>query len=170
MILMGTLGLGIWYRNKFYERVEILCKLTGIIDLFLSEISFSKATMPECCAQVGIRICAGDETDRKLGNSLIKVHELMGRNEGITFDKAFSETMSECLSTFVLEGTDIADFLKISGTGSYSDGQMQIKALERIRDDLNDKVSELKNEVENRGRIAVGLGALGGLLLVIVLL
>ena len=47
---------------------------------------------------------------------------------------------------------------------------MQIKALERIRDDLNDKVSELKNEVENRGRIAVGLGALGGLLLVIVLL
>lgn len=170
MILMGTLGLGIWYRNRFYERVEMLSKLIEIIDLFLSEINFSKATMPECCAQVGIRMCGGNETDRKMGNSLIKVHELMSRNEGITFDKAFSETMEECLSTFVLEDTDIADFLKISHTGSYSDGQMQIKALERIRDDLKDKASELKSEVENRGRIAVGLGAMGGLLLVIVLL
>lgn len=170
MILIGTLGLGIWYRNRFYERVEMLCKLIEIIELFISEVNFSKATMPECCAHVGRRMCSGGETDKKLGNSLMKVHELMDGNEGVPFDKAFSETMGKCLEDFVLESTDIAVFLKISCTGSYSDGQMQLKALERIRDDLKDTVSELKSEVENRGRIAVGLGAMGGLLLVIVLL
>lgn len=170
MILTGTLGLGIWYRSRFYERVEILCKLIGIIDLILSEISFSKATMPECCMQAGMSMCSGGEAERKLGNALLKVHELMGRSEGVPFEKAFRETMGECLKTLTLEDQDIAVFLKIANTGSYSDGQMQLKALERIRNDLSDTVSELKKEVENRGRIAVGLGAMGGLLLVIVLL
>ncbi len=170
MILLGTVGLGIWYRNRFYERVEILGRLIEIIDLFLSEINFSNATMPECCARIGIRLSAGNAADRRLGASLIKVHELMSGSDGVSFDKAFGGTMGECLKEFVLEAGDIEKFLKLSGTGGYSDGQMQLKALEKIRYDLSDTASSLKSEVENRGRIAVGLGAMGGLLLVIVLL
>jgi len=170
MILIGTLGLGLWYKNRFYERVEMLCKLIEIIDLFISEINFSKATMPECCAQVGMRMCSGSETDRKLGGSLVRVYEIMQGSEGIPFDRAFGGIMGKSLEAFVLESADISTFLRISCTGNYCDSQMQLKALERIRNELNDTVSELKNEVENKGRISVGLGAMGGLLLVIVLL
>jgi stage III sporulation protein AB len=165
MILTGTVGLGIYFRNRFYERIEILKKLILIIDLFLSEIDFNKATMPECCLYAGQKI-----TDMTLGKALINVHDRMKENDGLSFESAFKESFGKCLPEFPLEKCDINDFLKVAETGSFRDGQLQLKALHKIKDDLTERLTELKERAEDRGRIAIGLGVMGGFLLVIILL
>jgi hypothetical protein len=60
--------------------------------------------------------------------------------------------------------------LKISGTGIYSDSMMQLKAMENIKRSLESTRDTLKKEVDNKGRIVIGLGTLGGIFLLIILL
>jgi stage III sporulation protein AB len=180
MILTGTVGLGIYFRNRFYDRIEVLKKLILIIDLFLSEIDFNKATMPQCCLFAGEKLLGDNvkesyikkctETDMILGKALINVHDSMKENDGLTFETAFKEEVGKCMAGLTLEKCDINDFMRVAETGSFRDGQLQLKALHKIKDDLTERVTELKENAQDRGKIAVGLGVMGGFLLVIILL
>lgn len=61
-------------------------------------------------------------------------------------------------------------FFRIAGKSSFPEGAMQLKWMEQSRDMLGRTIAMLEEKTEEKCRIAVGLGAMGGLLTVIVLL
>jgi hypothetical protein len=171
MILTGSVGLGVWYRSRLYERIETIKYLIYVTELFISNISFNKATMPECCLRAGEQLKSDKlSAGLALSEGLIAVHEIMSGNEGYEFDVIFEKTMLRYMEKCTLERTDIEDFMKIARTGIYSDLCVQLKALENIKSTLTEKAEVLKKDVDNKGRIMLGLGTLGGIFLLIVLL
>jgi hypothetical protein len=171
--------MGICFRRQFYERIEAVNILIFVTELFISNISFSKSTMPECCLYVGNHMksqkrekafASGENIYSVLSVSLTEVHELVCGREGCNFDTAFCESVGKALRDFPLKRSDIELFLKISGTGIYSDSMMQLKAMENIKRSLESTRDTLKKEVDNKGRIVIGLGTLGGIFLLIILL
>lgn len=170
MILLGTVGLGFRYRDQFYERVKVLCKLIHILEMMKSEIGYSKSTMPECCLHIGKTIMGMDRTDRVIGEGMVQVYELMRKNDGYSFSYIFKNVMKDKLCTFSLVKSDVEAFLSVADNGDYHDPEMQIGSIDIVRERLINTLQDLKKEVEGRGRIAVGLGILGGLFLLIILI
>ena len=68
-----------------------------------------------------------------------------------------------------LKPEDIRLFLQsISSTG-FSEGQMQLRTMEQSRERLGKTKEKLERENSEKGRIAVGLGVMSGLLLILIL-
>ena len=65
---------------------------------------------------------------------------------------------------------DKEDFLAFARGQSYEDGSMQLRTLERSRELLQITVETLEKENAEKCKMAVGLGAMSGVLLVVILL
>lgn len=164
MILSGSFGMGIWYRQQFRQRVRLLRQMGEILDMLMSEIRYGKSTLPECCRQIGER--AGEP----FGSYLIQVYEEMKKNTGAGFGQVFSKHMEQCLAGLPLTKGDRELFLRFAKKSSFAEGAMQLKWMEQSRKMLGQVLDELERETEEKGRIAVGLGAMCGLLFIIILL
>lgn len=156
--------MGIWYREQFQGRLKILRQLAEILELLMSEVRYGKSTLPECCRYVGERV------QEPFGGCLVHIHDEMQKNTGNGFYEVFSEGMGECLEGFPLAKEDKEAFLHFASKGSFADGAMQLRWMEQSREMLGSIISGLEQETVQKGRIAVALGAMSGLLLVIVLL
>ncbi|WP_369124294.1 hypothetical protein, partial [uncultured Acetatifactor sp.] len=69
-----------------------------------------------------------------------------------------------------LQETDREDFLRFAGQTGFSDSQMQLRAIEQSAQLLGATRERLEREHGEKSRMAVGLGAMGGLLLILVFL
>lgn len=164
MILSGSFGIGIWYRQQFRRRLKLLRQMCEILDMLMSEIRYGKSTLPESCRQIGER--AGEP----FGGCLIQVYEEMKKNTGARFGQVFSEYMGKCFAGLPLTKEDGELFLRFAKKSSFAEGAMQLKWMEQSREMLGQVLCELERETEEKGRIAVGLGAMCGLLFIIILL
>lgn len=164
MILSGCLGIGVWYREQFRERVKLLRRMGEILDMLMSEIRYGKSTLPECCRQIG------EQAGEPFGEFLIQIYEEMKKNTGAGFGQVFSKYMGKCLEPLPLTKTDRELFLRFAAKSSFAEGAMQLKWMEQSREKLGQVVNDLERETEEKGKIAVGLGAMCGLLFIIVLL
>lgn len=68
-----------------------------------------------------------------------------------------------------LRREDREAFLQFVSENGYTDGQMQLLAIQRSRDILKNTIERLERENTEKCRMAVGLGAMSGLLLILVL-
>lgn len=163
MIFAGCLGLGMWYRGQLTGRVKALRLLKSILELLSSEIRYGRATLPECCRHVALQLPAS------FCQAMREVDERMRRNDGDTFTSVFCECMRKPLKELPLREEDREDFLGFVSESGFMDGQMQLQALERSCKLLADTMERLQKENIEKCRIAVGFGAMGGLLLILVL-
>ena len=163
MIFMGCLGLGVWYRGQLTGRVRALWLLKGVLELLSSEIRYGRATLPECCRH------AASQLPAPFCEALREVDERMRRNDGDTFAAVFCECMSKPLKELPLRKEDRDNFLGFASEEGFLDGQMQLRTLERSSELLSDTAERLQKENVEKCRMAVGLGAMGGLLLILVL-
>lgn len=164
MIVSGCMGLGLWYRQQFLGRLQSLRNLDGILELFMSEIRYGKATLPECCRRLSehlpdpYRACFRD------------IFMEMQENTGESFEEVFQRHMRACLSSLPLTKEDEEIFLHFTQDGGFTEGKMQLRAIEQSRELLGNVIAQLQTEIGEKCRMAVGLGAMSGLLLLIVLL
>lgn len=163
MIFAGCLGLGVWYRGQLTGRVKALRLLKSILELLSSEIRYGRATLPECCRHIALQLPAS------FCKAMQEVDERMSRNDGETFTSVFCECMRNPLKELPLREEDREDFLGFVYESGFMDGQMQLQTLERSCKLLADTTERLQKENVEKCRIAVGLGAMGGLLLILVL-
>lgn len=163
MILSGSLGLGLWYRRQFTGRVTALRELCGILNLLCSEIRYGRGTLPECCAQAAKRITG------PCGEAFRQIAERMRENTGESFAEVFRSCTREPLLELPIKAEDREEFLRFVSAGSFGDGQMQLDLLEQSRRQMEARAQTLERENSEKCRIAAGLGALGGLLLILVL-
>lgn len=164
MIVAGCLGLGMWYRNQFILRLKNLRILQGVLEMLMSEISYGKATLPECCKHIG------DRCQEPLRSCFLEIYQRMQENMGEGFQEVFCDKMEACLKEVPITGEDKDNFLAFAKGKSFEDGRMQLRTIERSKELLGNTIESLARENGEKCRMALGLGAMSGLLLVIILL
>lgn len=163
-MVSGCFLMGLWYREQFMGRLKTLRTLAEIQEMLMSQIRFGKATLPECCKVIGRRL------GEPFGESLLGVYMDMEENTGMEFSRVFCRRMEECLGGLPITEEDKNLFLSFAVSESFEEGRMQLRAIEQGREQLQNRIDALEKENGEKCRMAVGLGAMSGLLLLIVLL
>lgn len=144
-------------------RIETIRKMQHILELLAGEVRYGRNTLPECCSRVGRYLeFPFDEAFLRIGNR-------MTENTGISFGEVFREEMGKTLETMPLKEEDRENFLRFTSQGGFMDEQMQLRVIEQSTELLESTVEKLEKENAEKCRMAVGLGAMGGLLLILVL-
>ena len=159
----GCLGMGLWYRQFFMGRLEALRNLQSILEMLISEIRYGKATLPECCGNLAPRL------QEPYSGCFRQISDRMEENTGVMFGQVFREQMEECMRELPLMDQDKSCILELFGDNGFGDERMQIRSIEQCRELLISTKDRLERENTEKCRMAVGLGAMSGLLLVIIL-
>ena len=163
LVFAGCLGLGLWYRYQFGARIKALRSLEHMLELLASEVRYGRATLPECCSHI-----AGG-LDLDFEEAFLEVGRRMEENMGTSFGEVFREEMEKALGGLPLQEADRENFLRFSARTGFSDSQMQLREIEQSAELLRNTRDRLERENTEKCRMAVGLGAMGGLLLILVL-
>ena len=163
LIVSGSLGMGLWYRERFVGRLAALRNLQSILEMLMSEIRYSRATLPECCIHIAKRV------QEPYSSCFVHIHAEMEKNTGIGFGQIFREQMEECMKGLPLLAEDRSCILSLFADGGFEEERMQIRSIEQQKELLMHTISRLEKENREKCRMAVGLGAMSGLLLVILL-
>ena len=138
----------------------MLCR---ILSLLCSEIRYGRGTLPECCEHVAGRLSGS------CGAAFRTIADRMGENTGESFAQVFRECTEAALKEMPLKEEDREEFLRFVSVGGFVDGQMQLGLIEQSMEQLETRAASLERENEEKCRMAVGLGAMGGLLIILVL-
>lgn len=163
MIMGGCFGLGMWYRAQFFGRIRSLRVLRNILELLAGEVRYGRATLPECCSHIARYL------EPPFREAFCKIGERMEANEGISFGEVFREEAEAGLDTLPIRRDDREEFLRFAMQTGFADGQMQLRTLEQSMERLKIRSEKLEQENAEKCRMAVGLGAMSGLLLLLVL-
>lgn len=138
--------------------------LVGILEMLMSEIRYGKATLPECCKSVGER------QKEPFQSTFYRIYHTMRENTGECFSQVFCENMEIGMKDLPVAKEDKEAFLAFAKADSFGDMRMQQRTIERSKELLELSVERLEKENVEKCRMAVGLGAMSGLFLVIILL
>lgn len=163
MIVAGCFGLGMWYRGQFLGRIRALRLLQTILELLCSEIRYGRAVLGECCGRVASRIPS------PCGEAFREIERRMKENTGEAFESVFRECMGQALGELPLKEEDREDFFEFVPKSGFMDGQMQIRMIEQSRERLALRTEKLEQENAGKCSMAVGLGAMSGLLILLIL-
>lgn len=163
LIVGGCLGLGLWYRDQFLGRVKALERLEEILGLMAGQVRYHRAALPDCC------LYAASQMPEPFSNALKEVADKMGENQGACFAVVFRESLEKPFQKLPLKPQDLEIFWQCIPVNGFADGQMQTALLEQGGRRLGDRARRLERENVEKCRMAVGLGALGGLLLLLAL-
>ena len=152
MIFSGCLGLGMWYSTQLRGRIKAVRNLRNILELLAGEIGYGRATLPECCTHTARYL------HPPFDQAFCRIGERM------------EENMEKTLSTLPLKESDREDFLAFTWQTGFMDSQMQLRAIEQSIELLRLTGEKLQQENAEKSRMAVGLGAMGGLLLILILI
>lgn len=130
----------------------------------MSEVRFGRATLPECCGSLSRRL------PDPFSGCFQEIYSVMQENTGQSFGDVFREKMRECMKQFPLTQEDCQCFLHFAEGEGFADGCMQLRIMEQEKEWLLNRIEEQERELSAKSRMAVGLGAMSGLLLVVILL
>lgn len=163
LILSGCFGLGLWYRQQFLGRLHTIRELICILEQWISEIRYNSATLPECCRQIG------RQREDRMGEICTEVYREYIETEGCGFLEIAEISFRRQLQTLPLKKEDIEEFLRFTGKEGYADEIMQIKSIELSRQRLEHTAEVQQQEITQKCRLSVGLGAMSGMLLLLIL-
>ena len=163
MILAGCFGLGIWYRGQFLGRVKCLRMLQRILDLWESEVRYGKAALGECCLHMQTQL------PEPFKSCFEKLCLKLKEEQSEPCAALFRRLLNEAMEGMPLQRADKEAFLQFIPETGYMDGRMQLLSILRSRDLLEDTIERLERENAEKCRLALGLGAMSGMLLVLIL-
>ena len=164
LVIVGGAGMGLSYRQEMQDRLYHTKILHRIIDLLGSEIGYSKATLPEACGIIATRL------PKPYLDGLEKIREIMNSNSGLTFLFVWKQEMGKCLTGINVGKRDRDIFLNFPEINGYIDNMTQLKTLERCKYELGKAISTQEEKIENKSKVVMSMGLIGGLFLTIVLL
>lgn len=164
LVIAGGTGMGLTYRQEMKDRLYHTKMLYRIIELLESEIGYSKATLPEACGNVASRL------PKPYMDGLEKVREIMNSNGGLTFLLAWKQEMGRTLSDVNVGPSEKEVFLNFPEINGYIDNMTQLKTLEKCKCELDKAISTQEEKIENKSKVVMSMGLIGGLFLTIVLL
>lgn len=104
------------------------------------------------------------------GSAFEGIYGQMAENTGESFGEVFKNRINKCLEQVPVRKKEKELFVQSLAGNSFEDSAMQLRSIERYNDLLKASAAEAEREIAEKSRMAMGLGAMGGLLLIIVLL
>ena len=138
LVLYGSLRFGFCYREEIRQNLERVRYLQKILEMFQSEIRFSKASLPEACYLIGRKV------EQPYARSLLKIHEEMGENRGIPFSKVWRAEMEKCLIILSISKKEKDIFLDFAGCSGFADNEMQVRSIEQYASLLNQSIKRME--------------------------
>ncbi len=163
LVVGGCTGLGFFYRLRLQEALWQLRTMYRILEMFISEIRYGKATLPECCRQIGGKV------NHPYRDALLKINKEVLKNDGRSFYEIWKNCMASALMELPVTKQEREVFMNFCSNTNHTDNLMQIKTLEQYRDILESYIKNRENNLEKQGRLATGLGIMSGLLLAVIL-
>lgn len=163
-IFTGCIGLGLFYKRQYHKATNLLYLMIEIVDLFISEIAYGKATLHECLKEVE------KKTKPPFQEAFAIMQSRLKEETDSSFPAVWEEEMKKVLKNAPLGEQESAPFLKFAYREGLMDYHMQIKCLEQCKDRLKQCKDKREEEKEKQGKLMVCLGGMGGLFLTIILL
>ncbi len=164
MIGLSCSGLGLWYAWNLQQRLYHLHAMNRIIELLVSLLQYGKSTLPECCCQL-----AG-QAEEPYRQAFAQVYRELTESRGSSFTEVYGRVMREALRELPLKEQDRHLFLQCVLEQGSGDGEARVRLIRGQQELLKERIARLDAESREKGRVAVGLGTLGGILLIIILL
>ena len=105
-----------------------------------------------------------------MGEICNRVYREYAEAGGTGFLEIAGESFRRQLEALPLKKEEIDQFLIFAGKEGYADETMQIRAMELSKEGLERTATAQQREITQKCRLAVGLGAMSGMFLVILLL
>lgn len=163
LLTLGTTGLGVFYKRTGYERIRELERMIWFFYYLESEIVYHKAELAAICRR------GGERQKGAAGQLLSAVARRMENGEGAVFERIWREESEALLGKCPLRDEDIADIREFAAQ-EFADSRMQLVQAAFCREKLEEKRKRLSEEAVSKSRIYVCMGAMGGLVISIVLL
>ena len=164
LIGLSCSGLGIWYAWNLRQRLYHLHVMNRIIELFISLLQYGKSTLPECCCQLAAQV------EEPYSRAFSQIYQELLDNRGSCFGEVYERIMGKPLQELALKEQDRQLFMQCILDQGGSDGEAGVRLIRRQQELLQERIARLESENREKSRMAVGLGALGGLLIIIILL
>lgn len=164
LIGVSCSGLGIWYAWNLRQRLYHLHVMNRILELLVSLLQYGKSTLPECCCQLAAQV------EEPYSSAFARVWQELSDNRGSCFAEVYGRIMGKTLQELALKEQDRQLFMQCMLDQGGSDGEAGVRLIRRQQELLQERITRLEAENREKSRMAVGLGALGGLLLIIILL
>lgn len=164
LVITGALGLSLSYRQDMQKKLYNTRCFFIVLELLESEIRYSKASLPEACRMVAQRV------ESPCREGLINVWKGMCDNKGLPFSMVWKQEMGRCLETISVGKKEKEEFIQFAGSCGFADNHMQLRAMERCREFLGQSIKKQEEVMENKTKVVMSMGLIGGLFLTIVLL
>lgn len=162
--MSGCTALGLFYRTRYYESIRLLIHMEKILDLFISEIRYGKSTLHECLYTIA------EKTEEPFREGMLLTANRLKEEAGRDFASCWEESFRQILEKLPLSQEEQEEFLSFSKMKGLKDWQMQTKIMEGHRDALHEARRMREQTAAQQGKLATGLGIMGGIFLVVVLL
>ncbi len=163
LIISGSTGLGVWMSQWYQKRLENLEQLRQMIILLKGQILYANAPLEEAFDTIGRR------TDGFLSELFLKVSERIQMQEGESFNSLWKEEVGQSAPEAAFSRKD-RQFLSAMGEHlGFLDRDMQERNLKLYLEQLDLDIDKLREQKQERGRLYISLGVMGGLFLSIIL-
>lgn len=129
-----------------------------------SRIRYTKASLPECLANVS------DSLEEPYKTAFQKSAEIVKQNTGEASVQVFQKEMKACLDQVVLGKEEKDIVLEFAGKWGYEDAELLMGNMECYRERIQEICEELQSTAAQKSRLSVSLGTMSGILIVILLL
>ena len=164
LVIGGMTGMGLLYEEKIRIRLEELERWEYIFQLFQSQITYKKQSLPFACKEIGKKIQTGE------GETLIKIGEKIGNGEGNGFLKEWENSWKSELQNSYLSEEEKKCVLEFGSFTGFEEEMLQNNMLKQHQEKMKHFKFKVWEETREKKRVVMLLSSCAGILLVLILL
>ena len=160
-ILVATTLCGIFFGNLVGYRISDLKQLQLAITMLKAEIGYTLTPLPVACKQIA------DKVNEPISSIFNNLYEALDTNE-TTVKEAFEHALKENIKGTYLEKEDVEAILALGKSLGYLDKEMQLNNIDLMLGYIDQKIQELNPVYTKNKKMYQTLGAMAGLLIVVI--
>lgn len=163
VITAGT-AIGFSMERELANRVKSLREIEHITDILKAEIRYAGTPLQEVFRGTAERV------EAPFSDMLREAADEMELRDGKTLGKIWGDCILRLPGDTGLTQADKREFSHLGERLGYLDGQMQIRTLERYKEELEREQKEAEADYRQKVRVYRCLGFLGGVFLTLLLM
>ena len=164
LILLGSYGYAVALYQELKAGIWHLRYMTGILDNFLSEISYRHLSLPESCKQTAIG-CA-----EPYKGILQRAYQTYERDRDGEFSTCFRAEIERGLRKAPLSLEEKELMAGVFEETTIYDLDMQINVISKKRNQLEKYLRKREQEIAEKKKVYTSLGVMVGLFLILMLI
>ena len=160
MLIIGTSGTGIMMKQELYLRLGELEEFARFLNRLKGEMEYHRLPLAELCE----RIC---EKERGiLYRILLDTVRSVRESGNLAFYDVWKKSFGKYEAKLHLTGEEKA-WIKDLFSYSHASLESQLNELEYYYEFTNKRISELRTEVQGKGKVYITFGVMSGIMLLI---